>query len=119
MASLFKQIGAVTSLNVRTIPQRAAMSLASIVAVALAVSALLFFRALSPGLNQAMSGSGADDVAIVLRDGAGAELNSVVTREQIDIVGSGPGVAQRENQPVISGELLVIVDGIKRATHTA
>ncbi|MBI3438452.1 MAG: ABC transporter permease [Proteobacteria bacterium] len=118
MASLFKQISAVTSMNVRSIPQRAAMSIASVVAVALAISVLLFFLALGHGLSQTVQGSGANDVAIVLRDGAGAELNSVVTRDQLNIIAQAPGVVRRGQAPIISGELLVIVDGNKRSTNT-
>ena len=118
MAALGKQIAAITALNIRSIPQRAAMSIASVVAVALAITVLLFFLALAHGLNQTVSGSGSSDVAIVLRDGAGAELNSVVTRDQLNIIAQGPGVVQRDQHPLISGELLVIVDGLKRSTNT-
>lgn len=118
MASLLNQIGAVTALNVRSVPQRAAMSIASVIAVALAITVLLFFLALSNGLSQTVKGSGSDDIAIILRDGSVAELNSVVRREQLNILASGPGVVQRNGAPVASGELLVIVDGVKRATGT-
>jgi putative ABC transport system permease protein len=118
MASLLNQIGAVTSLNVRSIPQRGAMSIASVVAVALTITVLLFFLALSNGLRSTVEGSGSDNVAIVLRDGAVAELNSVVSRDQLNILSSGPGVAQRDGHPMVSGELLVIVDGIKRDSGT-
>jgi len=118
MVSLLKQIGAVTSLNLRSIPQRAAMSIASVVAVALAITVLLFFLALSNGLRQTVAGSGSDDVAVALREGSNAELNSVVTREQLNILTTGPGVAQHDGRPVASGELLVIVDGRKRSSGT-
>jgi putative ABC transport system permease protein len=118
MPSLLNQIGAVTALNIRSIPQRAAMSVASVIAVALAITVLLFFLALSNGLNRTIEGSGSDDVAIVLRDGSVAELNSVVNRDQLNIIASGPGVAQRNGRPSVSGELLVIVDGTKRSTGT-
>lgn len=118
MASLLNQIGAVTALNVRSIPQRAAMSIASIVAVALTITVLLFFLALSNGLSRTVEGSGAEDVAIVIREGSNAELNSIVTRDQLTVLATGPGVVQREGRPVVSGELLVIVDGVKRSTGT-
>jgi putative ABC transport system permease protein len=118
MGSLFKQIGAVTALNLRSIPQRAAMSIASVVAVALAITVLLFFLALSSGLRQTVAGSGADDVAVAIREGSDAELNSVVSRDQLNVLASGPGVAQQAGRPVASGELLVIVDGLKRSTGT-
>jgi len=118
MASLINQIGAVTALNIRTVPQRAAMSIASVVAVALTITVLLFFLALSNGLSKTVTGSGSDDVAIVLRDGSVAELNSVVRKDQLNILATGSGVVQKDGVPVASGELLVIVDGIKRATGT-
>lgn len=118
MASLLNQIGAVTAMNVRSIPQRGAMSIASIVAVALTITVLLFFLALSNGLRSTVEGSGSDNVAIVLRDGAVAELNSVVTRDQLTILSTGPGVVQHNGRPMVSGELLVIVDGVKRSTGT-
>src|SRR5215475_12370317 len=101
MASLFNQIGTVTSLNDRTIPQRGAMSFASIMAVALAVSVLLFFLALSHVPAKTVASSGSDDVAVVLRDGAEAEINSTVTRDQINTLGAMPGVKQRDGHPFI------------------
>jgi putative ABC transport system permease protein len=118
MASLFNQIGAITSMNVRSIPQRAAMSIASVVAVALTITVLLFFLALSSGLGETVRGSGSDDVVLAIREGSNAELNSVVTRDQLAILASGPNVAHRNGAPVASGELLVIVDGIKRSSGT-
>lgn len=118
MASLLNQIGAVTALNVRSIPQRGAMSIASVVAVAMSIAVLLFFLALSNGLSETVKGSGSDDVAIVIREGSNAELNSVVSRDQLSILATGPGVAQSDGRPVVSGELLVIVDGLKRSTGT-
>jgi putative ABC transport system permease protein len=118
MVSIFKQIGAVTSMNVRSIPQRAAMSIASVVAVALTITVLLFFLALSSGLGQTVRGSGSDDVVLAIREGSNAELNSVVSRDQLTILSSGPNVRHRDNAPIASGELLVIVDGIKRSSGT-
>lgn len=119
MATLLDQIGAVTALNVRSVPQRGAMSIASVVAVALAITVLLFFLALSNGLKKTVEGSGADDVAIIIREGSNAELNSVVTRDQLALLSSGPGVVQSDGRPMASGELLVIVDAIRRSTGTS
>ncbi len=118
MASILNQIATVTALNVQSIPQRAAMSIATVVAVALAIAVLLFFLALSNGLSRTIKGSGAEDVAVVLRDGSVAEINSVVTRDQLNVLATAPGVAAANGSPVASGELLVIVDGIKKSTGT-
>lgn len=118
MPTQFSQIAAVTSLNVKSLPQRAAMSAASVIAVALSIAVLLFFLALAGGLRQTVEGSGAEDVAVALREGSTNELNSVVTRDQLNILAGAPGVARFDGRPAASGELLVIVDGVKRATGT-
>lgn len=117
--SLLNQTGSVIAMNVRSIPQRLWMSLATVGSIALVVAVLLGFLALANGFNQTLKGSGAPDVAIALRDGAGSELNSVVSREQIDLLGQGPGVrAAPDGRPLISAELVLIVDGIKKSTGT-
>ncbi len=117
--SLLNQTGSVIAMNVRSIPQRLWMSLATVGSIALVVAVLLGFLALANGFNQTLKGSGAPDVAIVLRDGAASELNSVVSREQIDLLGQGPGVrAAPDGRPLISAELVLIVDGIKKSTGT-
>lgn len=118
MPSILNQIATVTGLNLQSLPQRGAMSVATIIAVALAIAVLLFFLALSNGLEQTLKGSGSEDVAIALRDGSVAEINSVVTRDQLNILATGPGVAQANGAPLASGELLVIVDGVKKSTGT-
>lgn len=117
--SLLNQTGSVIAMNVRSIPQRLWMSLATVGSIALVVAVLLGFLALANGFNQTLKGSGAPDVAIALRDGSAAELNSVISREQIDLLGQGPGVrAGPDGRPLISAELVLIVDGIKKSTGT-
>jgi putative ABC transport system permease protein len=117
--SLMSQTRSVIAMNVRSIPQRLWMSLATVVSIALVVAVLLGFLSLANGFSQTLKGSGAADVAIVLRDGAGAELNSTLLREQVDLLGRGPGVkAGADGRPIISAELLMVVDGIKKSSRT-
>ncbi len=117
--SLLNQTGSVIAMNVRSIPQRLWMSLATVGSIALVVAVLLGFLSLANGFNQTLKGSGAPDVAIALRDGSAAELNSVISREQIDLLAQGPGVrAGPDGRPLISAELVLIVDGIKKSTGT-
>ncbi len=114
-----KQIMAVTGLTLGTIPQRFWMSLATVLSVALAVGVLLGFLAMSAGFASTLTKSGSDDVAVLLRSGAGAELNSTVLREQVRIVEEAPGVARDPNgRPLVSAESYVIVDGVKRSSQT-
>lgn len=117
--SLFRQTGAIIGLNIRSIPQRLWMSLATVVSIALVVAVLLGFLALANGFTQTLKGSGADDIAVVLRDGSGAEINSILTREQVDLLGEGPGIRRgKDGRPLISAELMLIVDGIKKSSGT-
>ena len=46
------------------------------VAVALVVMVLLSFLAMANGFQRTLAGSGADDIAIILRAGSQAEINS-------------------------------------------
>ena len=117
--SLMSQTRSVIAMNVRSIPQRLWMSLATVVSIALVVAVLLGFLSLANGFNQTLKGSGAPDVAIVLRDGSESELNSTLMRDQLDLLGRGPGVkAGADGRPVVSGELLFVVDGIKKSSRT-
>ena len=117
--SIMSQTRSVIAMNVRSIPQRLWRSLATVVSIALVVAVLLGFLSLANGFNQTLIGSGAPDVAIVLRDGSEAELNSTLSREQVDLLGRGPGVKPgADGLPVVSGELLMVVDGIKKSSQT-
>lgn len=117
--SLINQTASVISLNIRSIPQRLWMSFATVMAVALVVAVLLGFLSLSNGFSQTLEGSGARDVAIVLRDGSEAELNSVIGRDQVDLLAEGPGVKRGpDGKPIISAELMLIVDGVKKSSGT-
>src|ERR1700726_4315813 len=94
MRSLFLQIVAVTLINLKSLPQRIWLSLSTIVAVRLVVMVLLSFLAMANGFKRTIEGSGAADVAVVLRGGSQSELNSVVTRDQVRLIEDGPGVAK-------------------------
>ncbi|MDC7786288.1 ABC transporter permease [Rhodoplanes sp. TEM] len=116
---MLKQITAVTLINLKSIPQRFWLSLSTVVAVALVVMVLLSFLAMSAGFRRTLASSGADDVAIALRAGARAELNSVIARDQVRLLEDAPGVARdAQGRPLASAELYLVVDGIKRTTGT-
>jgi putative ABC transport system permease protein len=102
-------------MNILSIPLRFWMSVSTVVAIALVVAVLLAFLAMSNGFRQAQSSAGADDIAIVMRDGAQTEINSVVSREQSLLVEEGPGIARQDGRPLASAEIYVIVDGLRRS----
>jgi putative ABC transport system permease protein len=119
MNSLLLQIVAVTRINLKSMPQRLWLSLSTIVAIGLVVMVLLSFLAMANGFHRTIAGSGSPDIAVALRAGSEAEINSVVTRDQLRLIEDGPGVAKNaEGKPLVSGELYLTVDGIKRSSQT-
>ena len=119
MRSLLLQIVAVTRINLKSIPQRFWLSLSTVVAVALVVMVLLSFLAMANGFQQTLKGTGSDEVAVILRGGSQAELNSTVSREQVRLIEDGPGIARgADGKPMVSAELYLVVDGIKRSSQT-
>src|SRR5882724_11713532 len=119
MRSLLLQVMAVTSINLRSIAQRRWLSLSTVIAIALVVILLLAFLAMANGFQRTIAGSGADDIAIVLRAGSQAEINSTVARDQVRLIEDGPGIARgTDGKPLISPELYLVVDGLKRSTKT-
>jgi putative ABC transport system permease protein len=114
--SLLNQTVAVTVINLKSIRQRMAMSLSTVVAIALVVAVLLAFLAMANGFKATIQGAGSPDIAIILRPGSDAELNSNVTRDQIRLIDEAPGIARDGRNPIVSGELYLVVDGIKRST---
>lgn len=116
---MFKQTGAITLMNLRSLPQRAGMSLATILSIALVVAVLLGFLAMANGFQKTVDGTGSEDVAVILRGGSQAELNSVLSADQYRVLETAPGVAtDADGAPLISGELYIAVDGIKRDLGT-
>ncbi len=119
MANTLTQIGVVTSMNLRSIPDRRWTSLSTVVAVALVTGVLLSFLAMSNGFRTTVQGTGASDVAIFLRKGGGGELNSVIAREQVLLLEEAKGIARDAGgKPLISAELYSVVDGIKKSSGT-
>jgi len=119
MRSFLLQVAAVTTINVKSIPQRFWLSLSTVVAIALVVMVLLSFLAMANGFQRTLMSAGAEDVAIVLRGGSQAEINSTVSRDQVRLVEEGPGIARNpEGKPLVSVELYLIVDGLKRTSQT-
>ena len=119
MRSLLLQVVAVTTINIKSIAQRLWLSMTTVLAIALVVMVLLAFLAMANGFQRTIAGSGAEDIAIVLRPGSQAEINSTVTREQVRLIEDGPGIARgADGKPLVSPELYIVVDGIKRSSGT-
>ena len=108
MTSLISQIWIVTKMNILSLPARLWMSLAAIFAVAVVVAVLLSFLAMANGFAKTLEGAGSDATAIVTRSGSNSELNSVLSRDTINILATAPGIAKdADGNPIYSAELYV------------
>jgi putative ABC transport system permease protein len=119
MRPSLRQVAAVTYINIKSIPQRFWLSFSTVIAIALVVVVLLSFLAMAAGFQRTLTNSGADDVAIVLRGGSQSEINSTISRDQVRLIESAPGIARGgDGKPLVSAELYLVVDGIKRSSQT-
>jgi len=110
MSNTFEQIGAVTSMNLRNLPQRWSSSLVAVVGVAGVVLVLVAVLSIAEGFRATLDLSGADDVAVILRTGSDNEMSSGIEQDALPVIGDAAGVARQGTQPVVSPELYVVVD---------
>jgi putative ABC transport system permease protein len=119
MRSLLLSITALTVMNLKSLPKRFWLSLSTVVAVTLVVIVLLAFLAMRNGFQHTLASAGSADVAVILRAGSQSEVASVVTPDQVQLIEEAPGITKSsDGKPLVSPELYLVVDGIKRSTHT-
>jgi len=94
------QLGAVTGVGLRTVPQRLGASLATIFGVAGVVAVLVAVLSIAEGFRRTLARTGAPDNALVLRAGSDSEMMSVLSREATRIVADAPGVARGSAGPL-------------------
>jgi putative ABC transport system permease protein len=116
---MLRQVVAITQLGLRSIPERLGPSLVIVVGLAGVVAVFTALLAMAAGFQSTLEAAGRTDVALVLRGGSQAELNSGLSREQGTIIKQAPGVAAgSEGRPVASGELIVIAELMKSGGTT-
>jgi putative ABC transport system permease protein len=105
------QVGGITLLNLRTLPQRLGTSLVVVVGIAGVVGVLVSVLAMSEGFRHTLASTGRPDRVILLRAGSDAELSSGVPRDSATLLATLPGVARdATGRPLASAELVVMVD---------
>jgi putative ABC transport system permease protein len=111
MANTFSQIGAVTAMNVRNIPERWSSSLVAVLGIGGVTLVLVALLSIAAGFQAALEGSGSADVAMVVKAGSTNELSSGFGMDVVTAVADGPGIKRTEQgEPIISPELYVLVD---------
>jgi putative ABC transport system permease protein len=115
----FRQMLAVTAMNLRNVPQRAAASLVAAIGIGGVVAVLVGVLSMSEGFRAVLQYAGRDDIAVVLRGGSNDEMSSGLSQEQTRVIADAPGIARDAAGAIISPELYVIVDVPMRSTGTA
>ena len=103
-----KQIFAVTALNLRTIQARLGSSAVGVVGIAGVVVVLVSVLSIAAGFAAAMRGNGSDARAIVMRSGADAEMSSILTGPEMELIKQAPGIVREGQTPLASAELATI-----------
>jgi len=115
MANSLTQIGAVTGMNLRNIPQRWSSSMVAVLGIGGVTLVLVALLSIAAGFKVALEGSGSEDVAIIMRAGSTNELSGGFGVDTVTVVSDAPGIKHdAQNKPVLSPELYVLVDGRMR-----
>jgi len=108
---MFKQLIALTSMGIQTLPQRAGSSSVIVIGIAGVVAVLVSVLAMATGFRHTMADSGRADRVIVLRGGSDAELNSNLTRSDIDTIANAPGLGKdADGKALLSPEIITVVN---------
>lgn len=108
---MLKQLIAVSWMNLTTLPQRWGASGVIVIGIAGVVAVLVSVLAMGAGFHHTVADTGRPDRVIILRGGSDAELNSNLTRMDIDTIGNAAGLAKDgEGRPLLSEELVTIVN---------
>jgi putative ABC transport system permease protein len=117
---MLSQTTAITSLNLKSIPERWGASLVIVVGLAGVVAVFTALLAMAEGFQSTLKSAGRADVAMVLRGGSQAELNSALLRDQVTLIKQAAGIAKdTDDQPLASAEMIVIAELAKKGDRSA
>jgi putative ABC transport system permease protein len=116
---MFKQLAAVITMSLQTLPQRMGASSVIVIGIAGVVAVLVSVLAMGAGFRHTLADTGRADRVIILRGGSDAELNSNLTRTDVDTISNAPGLAKdSEGKALLSSELVTVVNVPKVDTGT-
>lgn len=96
--------------NIRSLRQRPISTLTTALGMAVVVAVFVAMNAMANGFRSALVSTGSAENVLLLRKGAGAEMNSGLGRQVASIVSGLPFVAQNAaGQPMVSPETFVVV----------
>jgi putative ABC transport system permease protein len=115
---MLSQIIAVTSVNLRSIRERAGSSAVAIIGIAGVVIVFVSVLSIAEGFRAAMAKAGDPLRILVMRTGSDTEMTSGFSGEDARLIMDTPGIQRGPNGPLASAELFVIVNHPLAATGT-
>jgi putative ABC transport system permease protein len=116
---VIKQMLAVILMSLQTLPQRSGASSVIVIGIAGVVAVLVSVLAMGAGFRHTLADTGRPDRVIILRGGSDAELNSNLTRTDVDTISNAPGLAKDSGgKALLSSELVTVVNVPKIDTGT-
>jgi putative ABC transport system permease protein len=107
--ALARQIFAITSTNVRSIPLRLGNSLVIVIGIAGVVAVLISVLAMYVGFRTTIQADGRADRAIVFSRGANTEYESNLPRETVSTVMNAQGILHDpRDRPLVSAEVILV-----------
>ena len=95
--------------NVRNLTVRKGTTLATAFTIGLTVAVYLMVMALARGIDLTLASSGEPLNLLVVRNGSTAELNSSVSREQLNSLMFLDGIARDGEQPLAAAEMITLI----------
>jgi putative ABC transport system permease protein len=113
--STFKEIEAVTTMNLKSIPQRLGSSWVVVAGMAGVVVVLVSVFGMTRSLAENLLATGRPDRAIVLRGGANVELSSSLSIEATRTIKNAPGIARTPDGYVAAtADMVTSADFLRR-----
>lgn len=109
--SVFKQIFAVTGMNLKSVPQRLGSSFVIVIGMAGVVGVLVAIGAMVQALGDTLLSTGSENRAIVLRNGATSEISSILSPQAIATIMNAPGIARTpEGDAAVTTDMIIAVN---------
>jgi putative ABC transport system permease protein len=108
--SLFREIWAVSAMNLAALPSRAGASLVTVIGVATVITVMLSLLGIGEGVMHSVLSNDQPDRAIVLSSGASESMGSF-SRGDVAQIGLAPGVKRdAAGRPMVQANAYVIVE---------
>ena len=116
---MLRQIAAVSSMSLKSIPQRLGASIVVVIGIAAVVAVLVSVFTMAGSLTGSLIAVGSADRAIVLRSGASFEGESMLPLDTAPIVASAAGVARTpEGRSAVTADVVTAVSWPRRSNGT-